>query len=137
MATEELVNAVKQIVAIAKSGDADGANARWAALFASPAFAGYPADDQRQVLKFVILAKRFGAPSASLVEVHRAAMAPLEALVGEHRDPGDYELLGLCHQMLGADVPAGAIFRTALELERERNPASDLCGRLMKHVSSI
>ena len=137
MPAEELVSAVKEIVAIAKGGDPDGANAKWASLFAGPTFVGYPPEDQRQVLKFVVLAKRSGKPSASLLDVFRAAKTPLDALVAAHQEPADFEMLGLCHQILGEEIAASAIFRTALELERARNAGSDLCGRLMKHASSI
>ncbi|MBK7584521.1 MAG: hypothetical protein IPI67_30585 [Myxococcales bacterium] len=137
MPAEELVSEVKEIVAVAKGGDADGANARWSALFASEPFAAYPPEDQRQVLKFVILAKRSGMPPASLLAVHQSAKAPLEKLVAAFQEPVDYELLGLCHLILEENMAASAIFRTALEVERGRNPASDLCGRLMKHASSV
>jgi hypothetical protein len=32
---------------------------------------------------------------------------------------------------------ASAAFRSGLELERERNPGSDLCGNLMRRLSAI
>jgi hypothetical protein len=68
---EALVDSIKQIVTVGKSGDADGANQRWSALLASPEFATYRPEDQRQALKLLVLGKRSGAPSASLIEAHR------------------------------------------------------------------
>ncbi len=137
LANEALVNTVKQIMALAKSGDADGANERYGALFASAEFATYRPEDQRQALKLFIMAKRTGAPAASLVEAHRGAIGPLRALVDAHGEPADYEMLGMCHQLVGEESIAAAMFRTGLDAERAKDPESDLCGRLMKRFSSI
>jgi hypothetical protein len=133
---QALVDAIKEIVNLGKSGDADGANARWTTLFASPNFAAYRPEDQRQALKFVILAKRSGQPSPSLVEVHRAALGPLVALTEAHAAPADYELLGLSQLVTGDAEAAAASFRAGLQIERAAEPGSSLCGRLMKHLSA-
>lgn len=138
MANEALVQRVKAIVALARSGDADGAYRGYKELFSSAEFGGFAPEDQRQALKLMILAK--GAPqipSPTVVDAHRAAIAPLVALVGAHREPADHELLGMAHQVVGDDESAATIFRAGLALERERNPQSDLCGSLMKRVSLI
>jgi hypothetical protein len=137
MADPALVAEIKQIMALAKSGDTDGANARYGALFASPEFAGYPVQDQRQALGLLILAKRKTAPSASFIETHRAAIPILARLFEDHAEPADAEMLGICYQLSGYEAEAAATFRAGLDSERTRNPDSDLCGRLMKHFSSI
>jgi hypothetical protein len=137
MANEALVDAIKQILALSKSGDEDGANSRYAELFQSAEFASYRPEDQRQALKLVILAKRKGALSPAAVETHRAAIAPLSALVTAHSEPLDYEMLGICQLVIGESATAAETFRIGLDLERAREPESDLCGRLMKRYSSI
>ncbi len=136
MANEALVGTIKQIMALSKSGDADGANARYAELFASPAFATYSPEDRRQALKLLIMAKQKGPPAPSLIETHRAAIAPLAKLVEAASDPSDYEMLGICHFLTGDETAAASMFRAGLDLERARNPESDLCGRLMKRLAS-
>ena len=139
MSKEALVTAVKQIVAQSREGDVDGALEGYKALFSSAEFAANKPEDQRQALKLLILQKRPGnvQPSAPLVEAHRAAIAPLTELVSAHNEPEDYEMLGLCHLHIGNDQAASNMFRQGLTLERARNPASDLCGRLMTRVSQI
>lgn len=136
MANQALVDAIKQIVSYGKSGDVDGANARWSALYTSADFAAHRPEDQRQALKFVILAKRSGPPSPSLVEVHRAALTPLTALTQAHRAPADYEMLGLSQMVVGDMEGAATSFRAGIEVERATDPGSSLCGRLMKHLSA-
>ena len=46
-------------------------------------------------------------------------------------------MLGAAYVVLGEPVKATGIFKKALDLERARNPASDLCGNLMRRVSEI
>ncbi len=138
MANEELVRSVKEIVGRAKSGDTDGAYFGYRDLFASPPFAGYRVEDQRQALQLMLLMK--GAPkpaTPAMAEAHRAALGILTGLVAAHAEPSDHELLGICHVVLGDETSASEIFKTGLALERERNPQSDLCGKLMKRVSMI
>jgi hypothetical protein len=137
VANEALVNEIKQIMALAKSGDMDGSNERWGSLFANPTFTTNRPEDQRQALKLFVLAKRTGDPAPSLIEAHRAAMPPLEALVDAVREPADYEMLGICQVLCGSEELASATFRAGLEIERAKDADSDLCGRLMKHVASI
>lgn len=137
MSKDALKDALKQIMAQARGGDQEGSFDAYAALFAEPMFAANKPDDQRQVLKLFILAKRHGQPSEKLVAAHRAAIPALTELVSTQNDPEDYEMLGVCHQLVGNEEAAGRMFREGLTLERERNPQSDLCGRLMTRISQI
>jgi len=137
MSKEALVGAVKKIMAQSRGGDVEGSYDGYAALFASADFMANRPEDQRQALKLLILAKRHGAPSAKLVEAHRAAIPALTELVSTLEDPEDYEMLGICHLLIGNDQAASNMFRQGLTLERARNPASDLCGRLMTRVAAI
>jgi hypothetical protein len=137
MSKEALVNAVKDIVAQARGGDVEGSYAGYKGLFESSWFGQNQPQDQRQALKLLVLAKRSGQPSEALITAHRAAIAPLTELVSTHNEPEDYEMLGLCHLLVGNSEAASNMFRQGLALERERNAASDLCGRLMTRVAAI
>ncbi|HEY8075069.1 MAG TPA: hypothetical protein VIF62_13190 [Labilithrix sp.] len=137
MSKEALVGAVKTIVATSRGGDAEKAFDGYRELFSAPWFVQNKPEDMRQALKLLVLAKRSGQPSAKCVDAHRAAIAPLTELVSRHSEPEDYEMLGICHLLIGNDQAASNMFRQGLTLERERNPASDLCGRLMTRVSQI
>lgn len=138
MANEELVSTVKAIVANARAGKLDDAYAGYRRLFSSPAFRTYEPSERRQALRLMVHAKGVpDPPTPAMVEAHRSAIEPLTALVSEHNDPADYEMLGMCHVAVGNEEGAGTVFRAALALERERNPQSDLCGALMKRVSML
>jgi hypothetical protein len=137
MSKEALVAAVKQIMSQQRGGDVEGAYEGYGRLYASPEFSANKPEDQRQALKLLILAKRQGQPSTKLVEAHRSAIPALTELVSTLEEPEDYEMLGLCHLLIGNDQAASNMFRQGLTLERARNPASDLCGRLMTRVSQI
>lgn len=137
MSKEALVQAVKQIMAQARGGDAEGSFDAYARLYASPEFSANKPDDQRQALKLLVLAKRQGPPSDRLVAAHRAAIPALTELVSTLNEPEDFEMLGLCHLLIGNEQAASNMFRQGLTLERDRNPASDLCGRLMTRVAAI
>ena len=136
MADKDLVDAVKAIVALVRAKEMDQAYAGYKALFSDPKFRTYEAGDQRNALKLMIHAKSAPAePTQIMRAAHGAAIEPLTELVSRFEEPADYEMLGMCHVMLGNDQGAGAVFRAALTIERERNPGSDLCGTLMKRVS--
>jgi len=138
VANETLSVAVKEIIAKAKEGGLDAGYAGYKALFASPAFASYRAEDQRVALRLVVLMK--GAPqvpTAAMKEAHQVAAGLLTALVSAHAEPSDHELLGVCHVVLGDEASAGVVFRAGLDLERARDPQSKLCGTLMKRVSMV
>jgi hypothetical protein len=137
MSKEALVSAVKQIMSQSRSGDVEGSYEGYANLYRMPEFTANKPEDQRQALKLLILAKRHGNPSEKLIDAHRAAIAPLTELVSTISEPEDYEMLGICHLLIGNDQAASNMFRQGLTLERARNPASDLCGRLMTRVAAI
>ncbi len=137
MSKEALVGAVKEIVTLARSGDAEASFDGYKSLFERPDFSDNRPEDQRQALKLLVLAKRTGAKSEKLIEAHRSAIAPLTDLVSRHNEPEDYEMLGICHLTIGNEKAAANMFQEGLTLERARNAGSDLCGRLMTRVSSL
>lgn len=138
MSKEELVASVKRIATLARSGDLDGAYAGYRDLFEAGWFAAERPEDQRQALRLMVLAKNAPrTPTPVMLEAHRAAVPALTELVSVYQDPGDHEMLGVCHLLLGNAESASRIFRAGLALERERNPSSDLCGELMKRISMI
>jgi len=138
MANEELVSAVKRIVGLAKAGELDSAYVGYRELFSSPAFATYRPEDQRQALRLMVLAKVTASKrSPAMVDAHQSAIPPLTELVKNLAEPGDHELLGMCHVVVGNEDVARAIFRTGLALEREHNAQSDLCGSFMKRISFL
>ena len=137
MSKEILVSSVKEIVTLSRSGDAEGSFAAFKTLCSRPEFLDNRPEDQRQALKLLIFAKRTGPKSEGLIEAHRSAIAPLTEMVSSHDAPEDYELLGVCHLVTGDEEAAANIFRKGLELEREKDAASKLCGRLMTRISSL
>jgi hypothetical protein len=138
MANEALVSQVKAIMIHVRGGDLPKAYESYRALFASPAFRTYAPADRRQALKLALHAKGLpDPPTPPIVEAFRAAIEPLTELVSTENEPADYEMLGMCHVALGNEQGAGAVFRAALAIERERSPGSDLCGSLMKRVSML
>lgn len=132
-----MVARVKEIVLQARGGDVEGSFVGYQELFSSPDFVQNRPEDMRQALKLFVLAKRTGKPSEKLLAAYRAAIAPLTELVSTQNEPEDYEMLGLCHLNIGNDQAASNMFREGLQLERARNAASDLCGRLMSRLSAI
>lgn len=140
MSKEALVSAVKRIVSLARAGQQEEAYEGYRALFGSPEFAACGPEDRRQALRLMVLSKTAPDPeraSPTVVEAHRAAKAALVPMVADYQEPEDYEMLGVCHVMLGETDDAGRVFREALVLERARNSGSDLCGSLMKRVSLL
>jgi hypothetical protein len=138
MANEELVGAIKKIVVLARAGELDAAYNGYRDLFSNPAFPSYRPEDQRQALKLMVLVK--GSPSKhspAKVAAHQSAIPLLTALVAEHKEPSDHELLGMCHVIVGNEDIAREIFRAGLYLERESNPQSDLCGAFLKRISFL
>jgi len=137
MSKEVFVAEVKRIVGLLRGGEPDTANGAFGELFGSQLFAEQRPEDRRQAFKLLVLAKRSGAPTESVLAAHRAANGPLEALVAATHDPEDYEMLGVCRALLGDPTNAATAIREGLRLERERNPQSDLCGRLMTRLSAL
>lgn len=138
MPNETLVAAVKKIVSARREGKEEEAYTGFKDLFAAPEFTKYEPAEQRQAMKLMIDRKVAPhMPKPWVVEAHRAAIGPLTELVSAHNDPADYELLGICHVVVGNEQAAGNIFRNGLKLERERDPQSTLCGSLMKWVAAV
>ncbi len=138
MTKDDLVKQVKAIVSAARTGNLDVAYAGYLALFSDPGFLEQRPEDQRQALKLMVHAKvQVREPTPAMIEAHRAAVMPLTELVSRYGEPGDHELLGTCHVLLGNLQSASNIYRAGLATERERNPGSDLCGELMKKISLI
>ena len=138
MTKEELVQKVKGVMALWKDGKFDEAYQAFGALFADAGFSKNRPEDQRQALKLMVHARN-APPKATpaCTEAHRAAVAPLTELVSSHGEPADYEMLGMCHEMIGNAESASNMYRAGLKIERERSPSSDLCGALMRRVSLI
>ncbi len=129
MPNEALVAAVKNIIGLAKAQKMDEAYAAYAELFTGALFPTLIPSEQRQALKLMILAKGIPTfPNPSIVKAHRAAMVPLRALVAEHDDAQDYELLGLCQVRTDDEAGARASFQKGLDLERARDPQSPPMG---------
>jgi hypothetical protein len=138
MANEALVAAIKDIMGLAKAGKADEAYAAYAQLFASAAFAEYRPEDQRQALKLMVLAKGIPSPTPpTILAAHGVAQGRIQALVDAHKEPQDYEMLGMCQVRAGNEAAAALSFKSGLDIERERDPQSKLCGTLMKLVASV
>jgi hypothetical protein len=138
MASPELVAAVKAIMGNARAGDLSAAYAGYKSLFGGPVFAACEPSEKRQALRLMVHAKGVpDPPTAPMVEAFRVALPALQALVKEHNEPADHEMLGMCHVATGNEKAAGEVFRAGLVIERERNAQSDLCGALMKRVSML
>ena len=134
---EQLLSALGAIFALAKGGRVEDAYREYSALCNSPAFADQSPDEQRQALKLLVVLAVPALPSDAMREAHRAALNRASALVERIGDPGDYELMGLCQMALNESKAGGETFRKALELEVARNPQSELCARLKRHVSGL
>jgi hypothetical protein len=138
MTKDDLVKRIKVIVAQLRDQKLDDAYAGYNALFSDPEFMALRPEEQRQALKLMVHAKvQVRSPTPAMIEAHRAALMPLTELVSVHGEPGDHELLGTAHALLGNTQSADRIYRAGLALERERNPSSDLCGELMKKISLL
>jgi hypothetical protein len=138
MTKEELVQRVKSVMAQVKDGKLEEAYAAYGALFGDAGFGKNRPEDQRQALKLMIHARNAPPrPTPAMVDAHRAAVAPLTELVSSHGEPADYEMLGMCHEVVGNTESASNMYRAGLQIERERSPQSDLCGALMRRVSLI
>jgi len=133
---EAFVEAVKKIVLVLKSGRTDEGYSQYAELLSSPAFTEYRADDQRQALKLLLLAK---APDRSdaVTRAYRIALQRIQSLVDSLAEPADYEMLGVAHLQLDDRAAASVAFDIALKLERARNPQSDLCASLGRRIAQI
>jgi hypothetical protein len=136
---EALVASLKRIMTLSKNGRGGEAYVEYAKLFASDAFGTYRPDDQRQALKLMILAKTHPADTDAVQEAFKAALPRIEKLIEDApaKEPADLELFGLTQLNLGESSAAASAFQTALEIERSKNPQSDLIATLMRRVSQL
>jgi hypothetical protein len=134
---EALVAALKKIMRLSKNGRAVEAYQEYEGLFSSSAFADFRPEDQRQALKLMVLAKTHPADKEAVSSAHRAALKRIQALVDALSEPADHELLGVTHLFLGDEKAASSAFQTGLDLERSRNPQSELIATLMRRVSQV
>jgi len=134
---EPLVGALKKIALLSRSGRVEEAYREYETIFSSTAFEDYRPDDQRQALRLMVFAKSPPPVTDIVREAHRAALGRIEALIKVLEDPADYEVLGVTQLTLGNDAAALEAFSKALNLERVKNPQSELCGNLMKRVAAL
>jgi hypothetical protein len=135
--TSTLVATLKHIRGLGSEGHLEEVFRQYAVLFASSAFAACRPDDQRQALKLMIFGRTAPTTGEWVTAAFRAALPILQVLVVKEHDPADYEMLGMTYVALDEPDKAREIFKKALELERARNAASDLCGTLMRRVSQL
>jgi len=133
-----MVLKVKAAVALAKDNKLDEMYAAYGAIFGAPGFTQLRPEDQRQALKLMVHFKNAPKkPTDAMNKAHEVAIAPLTELVSVHGEPADFEMLGMCHLLMGREEAASNMFRAGLKIERERSPGSDLCGTLMRRVSEL
>jgi hypothetical protein len=97
---EALATTVKRIVRSAKEGHTEEAYAAYAELFGDSRFAQQRLQDQRQVLKLMVLAKTEPHPSEQVTSAYESALARLRALAAEADDPLDREMIAVCEKRL-------------------------------------
>lgn len=137
---ETLVATLKKILKLSKNGRAGDAYQEYANLFSSDAFKSYRPEEQRQALKLMVLAKSHPADKKdAVVSAHKAALVRIRALIDGANEPvpADQELLGVAHLYLGDTKAASAAFQAGLDIERARNPQSELIATLMRRVSQL
>ncbi|MFN0247406.1 MAG: hypothetical protein ACKV2T_11015 [Kofleriaceae bacterium] len=97
---ESLAATVKRIVGSARGGRTTEAFEAYAALFEDPDFARQRPQDQRQVLKLMVLAKSAPPPSPMVTEAYRNALLRLKVLHAEGSEGVDAEMIAACEVML-------------------------------------
>jgi len=102
---EELAATVKRIVGAARAGKTVAAYEAYAALFEDPDFAQQRAQDQRQVLKLMVLAKAQPPQTLMVVEAYKNALTRLRVLAADASDPVDAEMIGACERILERPAP--------------------------------
>ncbi|MGH7331044.1 MAG: hypothetical protein ACREJX_22070, partial [Polyangiaceae bacterium] len=86
---EALVAALKKIAVLSRNGRTEDAYRDYTTLFSNPAFADLRAEDQRQALRLMVLAKSRPAVTETVKEAHRVALLRITALVKAQEDPAD------------------------------------------------
>jgi hypothetical protein len=132
-----LIGRLKTILSLAKQGKSDEAYDEYGALFSDPVFSEYRPEDQRQALKLMVHAKQAPALTTTVRDAHRIAAERARAMIERFDEPSDHEILGLCQLVLDDPSAAASSFARGLELERARNPQSELCGTLLRRVSEL
>ncbi|MFO0737490.1 MAG: hypothetical protein U0270_16480 [Labilithrix sp.] len=132
-----LENGLAQARQAVAEGRLDDAFRQYGIVFGSSAFASMPLDAQRKALASMYFGDQPNVASADVKSAYRVTLPILQALVVQHRDPADYELLGMAYAVLDEPDQAKEIFRKALDAERARNPSSDRCATLMSRVSQL
>jgi hypothetical protein len=132
-----LSSTLEDLRVLANEGQTDEVFRRYATLLASSEFASSGPEAQREALRLMIFGNVSPAPSAEMRAAHRAALPLVQALVLEQRDAADYEMLGMAYLAVEEPEKATEMFKKALEIERTRDPASELCGSLMRRVSEL
>jgi hypothetical protein len=97
---EALAATVKRIVRSARDGRTSEAYKAYAALFDDDSFAKQRSQDQRSVLKLMVLAKSAPPPNGEVTSAYQSALARLTALAAEADDPLDREMIAVCEQRL-------------------------------------
>jgi hypothetical protein len=133
----ELVTTLKEIRSMAKDGRVAESFRQLSVLYNTAAFAACRADDRRRALRMLVFGKPHVAAAEDRLKAHQAAVAALQLLVVEHHEPSDYEMLGMAYAALGEPMKATEIWKKALDIERGRDPGSELCGNLMRRVSAL
>jgi len=128
---------LKEIRAMAKDGRVAESFRQLALLFGAAAFAACRAEDRRRALRMLVSAKPHKSANEERMRAHLAAVPALQLLILEHHEPSDYEMLGAAYVELGEPKKASDVWRKALDIERARDPGSELCGDLMRRVAPI
>ncbi|MFO0667324.1 MAG: hypothetical protein U0174_25460 [Polyangiaceae bacterium] len=134
---DSLKATMRRIIALGKSGDADAAYREYANLFMGATFADNKIEDQRLSLRLLVLGKTPTQASDALLEAFKAALPRLSALVAISKEPGDYEMLGVCNVLLKNTDDARTAFTTGLELEKQKSTTSDLFGNLTRRLGEL
>jgi hypothetical protein len=101
---DALAATVKRIIRSAREGRTTEAYKAYAALFENDSFAKQRSQDQRQVLKLMVLSKSAPAPSNEVTSAYQSALARLKSLAAEADDPLDREMIAACEQRLNGSA---------------------------------
>jgi hypothetical protein len=136
---EALGATLKKIMTLSKNGRVGEAYQEYESLFSSAAFTDYEPDDQRQALRLMVLAKSHPSNEEAVTAAHKAALPRIKALVDDasEPDPADHELLGVTYVHLGDEKSAASAFQAGLDVERAKNPQSELVATLLRRVSQL
>ncbi len=102
---DALASTMKRIVAAQREGRTALAYSAYAALFDDADFAAQRPQDQRQVLKLMVLSKVVPTSTEEVQSAFHAALLRLQALALDSNDPGDREMIVACEKRL-AEPPA-------------------------------